>query len=166
MERQRAACLQLESPINENIEATHNSYFTGLSFLLDQAGQSVLSTGSDSRNISVFIASHNSETLEHAINFLKKFEVDNMGMKIPSANVMFGQLLGMSDHLTFSLARLGLAAYKYVPIGRVQEVMPYLIRRAQENSSMLGRAGQEAKQIEMVTQSRIRSIISPSGTTY
>merc|ERR1711974_558847 len=55
--------------------------------------------------------------------------------------VYFGQLLGMADHLTFTLARHGYKAYKYVPYGPIDEVVPYLIRRTQENSAILGSPG-------------------------
>ena len=55
-----------------------------------------------------------------------------------TGGVYFGQLLGMADHLTFTLGNAGYRAYKYVPYGPWSEVMPYLIRRAQENSDMLG----------------------------
>ena len=55
--------------------------------------------------------------------------------------VFFGQLLGMADHLTFSLAASGYKAYKYVPYGPIDEVVPYLIRRTQENSAILGSSG-------------------------
>lgn len=55
--------------------------------------------------------------------------------------IYFGQLLGMADHLTFTLANNGYKAYKYVPYGPIDEVVPYLIRRTQENSTLLGSAG-------------------------
>lgn len=57
--------------------------------------------------------------------------------------VSFGQLLGMGDHLTFTLSAMGLKVYKYVPYGPVQVTIPYLLRRAQENVGMMGAAGRE-----------------------
>jgi proline dehydrogenase len=57
--------------------------------------------------------------------------------------VSFGQLLGMCDHVSYTLGALGYSVHKYVPYGPVQEVIPYLLRRAQENSDMLGSAGRE-----------------------
>jgi len=58
-------------------------------------------------------------------------------------NLNFCQLYGMSDHLTFNLAAAGYNAMKYIPYGEVTDVIPYLIRRAQENSSVSGEAGRE-----------------------
>ena len=62
---------------------------------------------------------------------------------VPAENVTFGQLLGMADHLTFTLAAHGLKAYKYVPYGPVREVVPYLLRRAQENADALSGASEQ-----------------------
>ena len=61
------------------------------------------------------------------------------------AGVSFGQLLGMCDHVSFSLAAAGFVAYKYTPYGPVLEVAPYLIRRAQENADVLGAVGKEMR---------------------
>ena len=63
--------------------------------------------------------------------------------RVPPGNVSFGQLLGMADHLTFTLASHGLKAYKYVPFGPVREVLPYLMRRAQENVDALSGAAEQ-----------------------
>ena len=63
--------------------------------------------------------------------------------RVPTGNVSFGQLLGMADHLTFTLASHGLKAYKYVPYGPVREVLPYLMRRAQENADALSGAAEQ-----------------------
>ncbi|KGG52652.1 hypothetical protein DI09_14p350 [Mitosporidium daphniae] len=74
---------------------------------------------------------------------------------------MIGQLLGMADHLTFSIANSDLAIpYKYVPVGTVEEVLPYLLRRAQENSSLFGRATDERNQIKTVISERIKNLLS------
>jgi proline dehydrogenase len=58
-------------------------------------------------------------------------------------NCLFSQLLGMSDNITFNLAKNGFRVGKYVPYGQVRDVIPYLIRRAQENTSVTGDAGRE-----------------------
>ena len=77
-------------------------------------------------------------------------------MEPSSSPVYFGQLLGMSDHLTYLLGAQGYKAYKYVPYGRVGEVMPYLIRRAKENSSVLG--GPADKEISLILQELWRRV--------
>ena len=75
-------------------------------------------------------------------------EMDRLGLQLGKAKVFFGQLLGMSDHLTFTLGSKGAgSAYKYVPYGKVKEVLPYLIRRAEENSDMLAGSIHESKLI-------------------
>ena len=67
-----------------------------------------------------------------------------MGAKSARRKVYFGQLLGMADHLTFNLGNRRFNSYKYVPYGRVDEVLPYLIRRAQENGDLLGGSSHES----------------------
>ena len=57
--------------------------------------------------------------------------------------IYFAQLLGMSDHISYNLAHQGYNVAKYVPYGPVREVMPYLMRRAQENTSVAGQMGRE-----------------------
>jgi proline dehydrogenase len=77
------------------------------------------------------VASHNKRSMEFVISHMEQLGVSK-------ETVYFGQLLGMADHLTFPLGANGYKAYKYVPYGPIGEVMPYLIRRTQENSTLLG----------------------------
>lgn len=70
--------------------------------------------------------------------------------------------LGMSDSITFTLGNAGYKAYKYVPYGKVQEVMPYLIRRAQENSDALGGAKEE---LQMMTRELRRRLVKSFSTS-
>mmetsp|Transcript_19389 Transcript_19389/g.56331 ORF Transcript_19389/g.56331 Transcript_19389/m.56331 type:complete len:86 (+) Transcript_19389:3-260(+) len=77
--------------------------------------------------------------------------------KDKSCGVYFGQLLGMADHLTFTLAKHGYKAYKYVPYGPIDEVVPYLIRRTQENSAILGSPGVQLER-RMVGQELVRRL--------
>ena len=84
----------------------------------------------------VVIASHNTESVRVALNS-ENFE-----------KFRFAQLLGMRDNLTFPLAQSNVPVYKYVPYGKVEEVVPYLLRRGQENSSLFGSpAVQEERQM-------------------
>ena len=75
----------------------------------------------------------------------------------PSDGVFFGQLLGMADNLTFTLGQNGYGAYKYVPFGSIDEVMPYLIRRAQENSEVLGGIAKETGMLRAELKRRLLS---------
>ena len=65
------------------------------------------------------------------------------GVDLRHPHIHFAQLYGMSDHISFNLARAGFNASKYVPYGPVRDVVPYLIRRAQENRSVSGQVGRE-----------------------
>ena len=89
-------------------------------------------------DISLFIGSHNEESSYAAMNLMAK-----MGLKINDERVWFGQLYGMSDHISFNLASKGYNVAKYIPFGPVKDVMPYLIRRAEENTSVAGQTGRE-----------------------
>jgi proline dehydrogenase len=68
--------------------------------------------------------------------------------------IWFSQLLGMSDHISFNLANLGYQVVKYVPFGPVRSVMPYLIRRAEENTSVAGQSSRELVLIRREIQRR------------
>jgi proline dehydrogenase len=75
-------------------------------------------------------------------------------------NIYFSQLLGMSDHISFNLANGGYNVAKYVPYGPVREVLPYLIRRAQENTSVKGQTGRELSLIIKEKERRKQRIAS------
>ena len=90
----------------------------------------------------ILVASHNQRSVEKTIAAMEENGIDPA-----TGGVYFGQLLGMADHLTFTLGNAGYRAYKYVPYGPWSEVMPYLIRRAQENSDMLGGVAMERRMI-------------------
>src|SRR5690606_41424299 len=76
------------------------------------------------------------------------------GIQNNDARVWFAQLLGMSDHISFNLAKAGYNVAKYMPYGPVKAVLPYLSRRAQENSSVKGQSGRELKLIYQELQRR------------
>lgn len=141
LERQHALEKGLPDPINENISVTHDNYNFALKETITR-----IARGDD---IEIMIASHNQNSVELAVKTMNELKLP------PSVGVYFGQLLGMSDHLTFSLGENGYQAYKYVPYGKVNEVMPYLIRRAQENSDALSGAATELK---MTNQEIIRRL--------
>lgn len=85
---------------------------------------------------------HNQESIEKAIAAMQRYGVDKS-----SDTVSFAQLYGMSDHLSFNLGDFGYRVYKYVPYGEVHEVIPYLLRRAKENSSITGGTSTELTMI-------------------
>ena len=85
-----------------------------------------------------FIATHNEFSNYKVIDLMKKNEIKNNSDKI-----WFGQLYGMSDNITFNLAREGYNVAKILPFGPVENLVPYLIRRAQENSSFEGQSSRE-----------------------
>lgn len=123
-ERRLAAEQGRDSPIHPTLAHTHECYKA----CTVHAIRCVLEEGAN-----IMLATHNQESVELAIE-----QMSEHGIKPRTGGVYFGQLLGMADHLTFTLGLHGYSAYKYVPYGAVHEVMPYLIRRAQENSDLLG----------------------------
>jgi proline dehydrogenase len=143
-EREKAKQRGVESPVNENYEETDREFNASLDAILahtslDPAKVPALLPGQEdgpgrTAGAEVLVASHNRNSIERALEKMKEFKTNR-------DNVYFGQLLGMADHLTFTLGANGYKAYKYVPYGPIGEVMPYLIRRTQENSSILGSSG-------------------------
>jgi proline dehydrogenase len=136
-ERKRAEDMGYTSPICETLEDTHASYNGGVKFLLNKlneyqqtTNESVTETTSP---IVFMVASHNRDSVTLTIEEMEK---NNVAAR--SGVVKFGQLFGMQDQLSYTLGRNGYAIYKYLPYGMIDEVIPYLLRRAQENSSVLG----------------------------
>lgn len=126
-ERERAAALEYEDPIQPDKNATDKDFDLALSFCMEHAGE-----------IALCCASHNVESTI----FLKELIKDcNLPNDHPS--ISFAQLYGMSDHLTFNLANEGFCAMKYLIYGPVKDVIPYLVRRAQENNSIDGQWSRE-----------------------
>jgi len=129
-ERDRADRMGYADPIQPSAEATHASYDSVLKRLLLHAPCP--------ERTALVLATHNQASVE----LVARHILTNQS-SIPHERIYFAQLLGMADHLTFTLAAEGFKAYKYIPYGPVQEVLPYLIRRAQENSDALSGALQQ-----------------------
>lgn len=93
-------------------------------------------------DISLFMGSHNEESTLRALDLMEEHGIDKNDPR-----VWFGQLYGMSDHITYNLSDHGYNVAKYIPFGPVKDVMPYLIRRAEENTSV---AGQTSRELELL----------------
>merc|ERR1711976_180159 len=98
----------------------------------------------------MMVASHNRHSVKLVVDTMRRLELP------ASSGVYFGQLLGMADHITFPLGQHGYKAYKYVPYGPVEKVMPYLIRRTQENSTFLGSPGIQEERAMIGTELKRR----------
>ncbi len=126
-ERNRAAANGYPSPIQPNKESTDRDYDAAVDFCLQRLD-----------HLAVFIGTHNEKSCLHAAQYM----IDH---KIPSntERMYFSQLYGMSDNISFNLAHEGYHVAKYLPYGPVKDVIPYLMRRAQENTSVAGQTGRE-----------------------
>ncbi|KAJ1568722.1 hypothetical protein HK096_005532, partial [Nowakowskiella sp. JEL0078] len=156
-ERRRAETYKYPDPINSTIENTHKEYNKAIDLLVSkvsshitQTGNAIsLTTSAQTIPISFVVASHNKSSIQHAREVMSSlpshFPQQNEGDRQPI--VAFAQLMGMQDGTSFGLAANGYKAYKYVPYGPLNVTIPYLLRRAQENSSLLGGAGQDRKDI-------------------
>lgn len=133
LERARAKEMGYPDPILPTLDATHANYDETVAMLLRRIVHG--------EKVEVMLATHNQRSIEKALHELEVMEGDGHSGK---KQVYFGQLQGMADHLTFNLGSKGYNAYKYVPYGRVDEVLPYLIRRAQENGDLLGGSSHES----------------------
>ncbi|XP_015929456.2 hydroxyproline dehydrogenase-like [Parasteatoda tepidariorum] len=146
-ERSRAQKLKISDPVCENYTATCNNYNKILSFLLDKH----YTMGPQCQFI---IASHNVESIKFAV---KKIEDMNMDKDLQS--VCFGQLYGMCDQVSNPLMRVGLPVYKSIPYGKIDEVLPYLARRAVENKSVLEGARNELILLKKELRRRVQSTL-------
>ncbi|MCY1510070.1 Proline dehydrogenase [compost metagenome] len=126
-ERKRAAEMGYASPIQPDKAATDSDYNESLRFCLKNIDQ-----------ISFVCGTHNEESCRLLTELMDENKIDHH-----HPHVYFAQLLGMSDNLSFNLSDAGYNVAKYVPYGPIKAVMPYLFRRAQENTSVAGQTGRE-----------------------
>lgn len=130
-ERLRAAEMGYDDPIMPDKAATDRQYDDALRYCLEQIDV-----------MSVCSGSHNEES-----NYLLARLVDEHGLKRNDPRIYFAQLYGMSDNISFNLAKAGYNVVKYLPYGPVEAVLPYLFRRAEENTSI---AGQSSRELELL----------------
>lgn len=126
-ERERAKSRGYKSPIQQSKETTDKDFDLALEYACEHI-----------HGISICAGSHNEVSSLLLVQLMNKYNIEKNSPK-----VYFAQLLGMSDHISFNLANKGFNTVKYVPYGPVKEVLPYLVRRAEENTSIAGQTGRE-----------------------
>lgn len=131
-ERERAAEMGYPSPIQSDKESCDRDYDAAVAFCIGHLDR-----------IAVIVASHNENS-----NLLTTQLLMQKNLPLDHPHVHLSQLYGMSDNITFNLARAGCSISKYLPFGPIKDVIPYLMRRAQENSSVAGQTGRELGLIE------------------
>lgn len=130
-ERERAAKLGYESPIQPDKFSTDRDYDLALESCLNNC-----------KEVAVFIGTHNEKSSLLASKIMNERAIDNDDIRIT-----FSQLYGMSDNISFNLAKEGYNVCKYMPYGPVKDVIPYLLRRAKENTSV---AGQTTRELDLI----------------
>lgn len=126
-ERERAQKMNYPSPIHPDKPSTDKAFDDAVRFCLENID-----------SIALCIGTHNELSSLKAVEFMQEYK-----LKTDHENIHFSQLMGMSDHISFNLARAGYNVSKYLPYGPIRLVMPYLIRRAEENTSVAGQTGRE-----------------------
>jgi proline dehydrogenase len=131
-ERLKAEQMNYPSPIQPDKDSTDRDFNEGVRFCIDHLDK-----------IALVIASHNEYSNMYGTELL-------MQKRLPlnHPHVHFSQLYGMSDNITFNLAKAGCSVSKYLPFGPINDVIPYLMRRAQENTSVKGQTGRELSLIK------------------
>lgn len=137
-ERARAREMGYPSPIQPDKAASDSDYDMAVRYAIEHIDQ-----------LAVIIASHNEES-----NLLAAQLLDQKGLAHNHPHIHFSQLFGMSDNITFNLAKEGFSVSKYLPFGPIRDVIPYLMRRAQENSSVSGQTGRELALIKRELERR------------
>lgn len=126
-EREEAKLIEKSSPIFETKQETDDAFNKAVEICLKEH-----------KLITTCIATHNQESIQLAIDLIKENKIEDHQDK-----VYFSQLYGMSDNLTFNLAKKKYNSSKYVPYGEIEKAIPYLLRRAEENSSIEGQVSRE-----------------------
>lgn len=141
-ENARAKALSYRSPLHSSKEASDQDYNMALRYCMEHRDRIALCAGT-----------HNDRSTKLLTQLMAEY-----GAEKDDENIYFSQLLGMSDHLTFNLAHEGYRVCKYVPYGPLENLLPYLSRRAQENSSIKGQSSRELSLIfEEMQRRKIRS---------
>lgn len=126
-ERLRASENEYKDPINRTKEETDEHYDAAVDFSLNHLD-----------TVAICLGTHNDESCLKCVKLM-----DELDINPKDSRIYFAQLLGMSDNISFNLAKSGFNVAKYVPYGPVESVMPYLFRRAAENTSIAGQSSRE-----------------------
>ncbi|MEO9571665.1 MAG: proline dehydrogenase family protein [Polaribacter sp.] len=135
-ERERAEEKGYPSPICTDKQATDINYDTAIKYMMEH------------QKMALFAGTHNEDSSYLLMQLAKEYQI-----KEDDKRLWFGQLFGMSDHISYNLADQGYNVAKYLPFGPVRDVMPYLIRRAEENTSV---AGQTSRELNLLKTERKR----------
>ena len=137
-ENERAIEKGYPTPICASKEATDENYDAAVKYMVDHLDI-----------MSIFEGTHN----EASTYFLMDL-MEERGIKSTDNRIWFGQLYGMSDNISYNLAAEGYNVAKYLPFGPVKDVMPYLIRRAEENTSVAGQTSRELNLLKIERKRR------------
>ena len=140
-ERDQATKKNYPDPIQKDKRATDNDFTKAVEFCIENI-----------ETVSLCLGTHNEKSVLHLTDLMKKSAFNKNDSRI-----WFAQLLGMSDHISFNLSKEGYNVAKYVPYGPIKEVIPYLIRRAEENTSVSGQTGRELSLIKIEVENRNQS---------
>ena len=132
MERERAHQHNTSSPVHPDKGATDNDYNLAIDFCVEHLDRIAFSA-----------STHNEQSCLRLIHLINEKSIPRN-----HPHIFFSQLYGMGEHITYTLAKEGYNSVKLVPYGKVREVIPYLIRRAEENSSVAGQVGRELQILE------------------
>ena len=136
-ERERADRKGYKSPICATKQETDDNYDAAVLYMMNN------------EKMAVFAGTHNEKSSLILLDLATKYNISKDDQRL-----WFGQLYGMSDHISFNLAANGYNVAKYLPFGPVRDVMPYLIRRAEENTSVAGQTNRELKLLKLERRRR------------
>ncbi|MGD8763510.1 MAG: proline dehydrogenase family protein [Desulfobacteraceae bacterium] len=136
-ERERARRLKYKSPINETKAETDREYDKSVEIFIDNIDV-----------VEICVGTHNEYSCKLLVQYMAENKLANN-----HPHIYFSQLYGMSDNISFNLANAGYNVSKYLPFGPVESTLPYLARRAEENTAI---AGQMSKELEIIVKERRR----------
>ena len=137
-ERERAIKENYNDPIHKDKDSTNHDFSMAVEYCLKNIDF-----------VSLCLGTHNEKSVLHLINLMTDYS-----LRKNDSRIYFAQLLGMSDHISYNLSKQGYNVAKYVPYGPINEIIPYLIRRAEENTSVSGQTGRELSLIRKEIKNR------------